>query len=187
LSCNTKTRPLVSLRFTLSQHSRDEVLMKSLYNCLGCEGYNPVYGRDEGYFTVSSLSDIYGKIIPLLEKYPLVGSKQQDYLDFRKAVELMKSKAHLTEEGLDEIKQIKGAINRGRNSHMGLYKIVGQLSINKFYIDCCNYKYCVSNFTICWKLIRPYILEYLIHSVTILRILTISRKTNLGFLCSLFR
>jgi len=115
----------INLRFTLTQHSKDEVLMKSLYNCLGCGRYNPVSGRDEGYFTVSSLSDIYGKIIPLLEKYPLVGSKQQDYLDFRKAAELMKSKAHLTEEGLDEIKQIKGGMNRGRNSHMGLYKIVG--------------------------------------------------------------
>jgi len=56
-----------------------------------------VSGQDEGYFTVSSLSNIYGKIILLLEKYPLVGSKQQDYLDFIKADELMKSKAHLTE------------------------------------------------------------------------------------------
>jgi hypothetical protein len=64
--------------------------MKSLYNCLGCGRYNLVSGQDEGYFTVSSLSDIYGKIIILLEKYPLVGSKQQDYLDFIKADELMK-------------------------------------------------------------------------------------------------
>ncbi len=74
-----KTRPSVSLRFTLTQHSRDAELMKSLVNCLGCGRYYLVSGRDEGYFIVSSFSDISAKIIPFLEKYPLVGSKQQDY------------------------------------------------------------------------------------------------------------
>lgn len=79
---STKTRPSVSLRFTLTQHSRDVELMKSLVNYLGCGRYYLVSGRDEGYFIVSNFSDIYEKIIPFLEKYPLVGSKQQDYLDF---------------------------------------------------------------------------------------------------------
>lgn len=116
----TKTRLSVSLRFTLTQHSRDEALMKSLYNCLGCGRYYLVSGRDEGYFIVSSFPDIYEKIIPLLEKYPLVGSKQQDYLDFIKVAELMRSKAHLTKDGLEEIKQIKSGMNKGRDPHMGL-------------------------------------------------------------------
>lgn len=38
-----------------------------------------------------------------------------DYLDFVKVVELMKSKAHLTKDGLEEIKQIKSGMNRGRD------------------------------------------------------------------------
>jgi hypothetical protein len=117
---STKTIPSVSLRFTLTQHSRDEVLMKSLYNCLGCGRYYAVSGRDEGYFIVSSFSDIYEKIIPFFDKYPLVGSKQQDYLDFIKVAELMKSKSHLTKDGLEEIKQIKSGMNRGRDPDMGL-------------------------------------------------------------------
>ena len=52
-------------------------------------------------------SDIYETIIPLLHKYPLVGSKQQDYLDFVKVAELIKTKEHLTAEGLEKIKLIK--------------------------------------------------------------------------------
>jgi hypothetical protein len=47
-------------------------------NYLGCGRYYLVSGRDEGYFIVSRLSDIYEKIIPLFDKYPLVGSKLQD-------------------------------------------------------------------------------------------------------------
>jgi hypothetical protein len=45
-----------------------------------------VSGRDKGYFIVSSFSDISEKIVPFFDKYPLVGSKRQDYLDFLKVV-----------------------------------------------------------------------------------------------------
>lgn len=37
--------------------------------------------------------------------YPLVGAKRQDYLDFCQVAELMKTKAHLTNEGLAQIKK----------------------------------------------------------------------------------
>jgi len=113
----TKTGLGVSLRFTLTQHSRDEALLKSLVNYLGCGRYYLVSGRDEGYFIVSSFSDIYEKIIPFFEKYPLVGSKRQDYFNFCKVAELIKAKAHLTKDGLEEIKQIKSGMNRGRDLH----------------------------------------------------------------------
>jgi len=110
----SKTGLSVSSRFSLTQHSRDEALVKSLVNYLGCGRYYLVSGRNEGYFIVSSFSDISEKIIPFFEKYPLVGAKLQDYLDFVKVAELMRSKAHLTKDGLEEIKQIKSGINRER-------------------------------------------------------------------------
>jgi len=53
-------------------------------------------------------------VLPLLEKYPLRGHKLLNYKDFKKVAELMKSKAHLTKEGLLEIKKIKGGMNRLR-------------------------------------------------------------------------
>jgi len=42
------------------------------------------------------------------------GAKLLDYADFKKAVEIMKNKGHLTKEGLEEICKIKVGMNRGR-------------------------------------------------------------------------
>ena len=59
-------------------------------------------------------SDISEKIIPLFEKYTLQGVKAKEYEDFKKVAVLIKYKAHLTKEGLEQIKQIKAGMNRGR-------------------------------------------------------------------------
>ncbi len=88
--------------------------MKSLIDCLSCGRYSSSSGRDEVYFIVSS--DVCAKIIPLFNKYPLVGAKKQDYLDFVKVAELVKNKAHLTEEGLNQIIKIKSGMNKGRET-----------------------------------------------------------------------
>jgi len=102
-----KDKIIVSLRFTLTQHIRDNILMKSLVEYLGCGRYITTANRKEVYFTVSNKKDINNIIIPLFQKYPLLGSKQQDFLDFVKVSELLKSKAHLTEKGLELINAIK--------------------------------------------------------------------------------
>jgi len=65
---------------------------------------------------VVKFSDIIDKIIPFFEKYPLQGAKLADYKDFKRVTELMLTKAHLTKEGLEEIRQIKAGMNRGRTS-----------------------------------------------------------------------
>lgn len=49
-----------------------------------------------------------------IEKSPIVGAKALDFVDFCKASELIKSKAHLTASGLEQIKLIKGGMNTGR-------------------------------------------------------------------------
>ncbi len=59
------------------------------------------------------MSDI-NKIISIFDKYPLQGTKLLDYLDFCKIAKLMNAKAHLTEEGLAEIRKIKAKMNTGR-------------------------------------------------------------------------
>ena len=43
------------------------------------------------------------------------GVKSKDFYDFKRAAELMKNGAHLTPEGLEEIRLIKMGMNRGRN------------------------------------------------------------------------
>ncbi len=43
-----------------------------------------------------------------------VGAKKHDYLDFAQIAELIKSKAHLTDKGLEKIKLIQSNMNRKR-------------------------------------------------------------------------
>jgi hypothetical protein len=74
----TKKGP-ISLNFTISQHSRDRLLLNSLLQYLGC-------GRLEETSIIARLvirkfEDIQLKIIPFFVKYPLLGSKKEDFID----------------------------------------------------------------------------------------------------------
>ena len=99
----------VQLKFVLTQHIRDLArraglsprvrlrldLFKYLVEYLGF-GLIAI-NREAVEFIVTKFSDLSDKLLPLLQKHPIVGCKYLDYLYFVKAVELMKNKAHLTE------------------------------------------------------------------------------------------
>jgi hypothetical protein len=121
-SSSVKSGFQVKLKFALAQHSRDDKLLKSFLEYLGCGYYYERPNRFAGDFIVTKFFDITDKIIPFYfflqkknDKYPLVGVKRQDYLDFCKVAQLMKTKAHLTNEGLAQIKQIKSGMNSKRS------------------------------------------------------------------------
>jgi hypothetical protein len=96
----------VQLRFLISQHIRDEQLIKSLANYLDCGKVFKNSNRDLVEFVVKKFSDLSEKIIPFFDKYPLQSSKVKNLDDFKKVVELMKNKAQFTQEGIEKIKQI---------------------------------------------------------------------------------
>lgn len=52
-------------------------------------------------------------IINHFDKYPLITQKRADYLLFKSAFELIKCKAHLTPDGLQEIVNIRASMNLG--------------------------------------------------------------------------
>jgi hypothetical protein len=81
---------------------------------LGCGYYVASKQGDYGWFTVAKFPDISEKIIPFLTEYPLYGNKRLDYVDFIKVAKLINSKAHLTDEGLNKISEIKAGMNTGR-------------------------------------------------------------------------
>jgi hypothetical protein len=102
------------LKFQIVQHSRDIELMEILISTLGCGRMELVSKHSAVYFVVVKFQDIFEKIIPLFDKYPIKGTKALDYSDFKKVVNLMNSKAHLTEQGLSEIQSIKLNMNLSR-------------------------------------------------------------------------
>lgn len=101
----------VVLMFSIAQHSRDADLLRYFCDFFACGGYYPRSNRDEGNFSVTKFSDIELKIIPFFLKYPLHGIKALDFADFCKAVEIIKAKEHLTNEGLAKIEEIKSGMN----------------------------------------------------------------------------
>lgn len=101
------------LWFVLVQHIRDEKLFEYFKNYFDCGKIQK--GPNSVYFSVTKFKDLEEKIIPFFQKYPLLGSKYQEYLDFIKIYLLVKNKSHLTELGLNQIREIKLGMNRGRD------------------------------------------------------------------------
>ena len=101
--------------FSLSQHIRDENLLITFIEYLGCGRIEKASTRPDGVnFVVSKFSDIKEKIIPFFQKYPLQGIKFRDYLDFIKVSDILAVKDHLTIEGVKKINSLKSGMNRSR-------------------------------------------------------------------------
>ena len=105
----------ILLTFIITQHSRDEKLMKSLVNYLGCGYYNKRSNSEIGDFQCGKFLDNYEKIIPFFQRYKIIGAKAQDFQYWCHVAELIKNKAHLTPEGLYEIIKIKSRMNTQRS------------------------------------------------------------------------
>ena len=65
-------------------------------------------------YTVVKQEDLVLKIIPFFDKYKIVHVKLQDYIDFKKVAELIRTKDHLTTSVLKKNKEIKEGMNKGR-------------------------------------------------------------------------
>ena len=110
----TKSGLAVSLRFSISQHSRDFLLLNNFINFFGC-GYVVKYDkRSICEFIVTKIDHIVEHIIPYFEKYPIVGSKHFNYLKFKSAAYIIKNKGHLNSDrkGLEQILELKSGIDK---------------------------------------------------------------------------
>ena len=89
-SPGSKLGETVWLRFILTQHNRDEDLLKSLISTLNCGRYIPKAGYGE--FIVEKFTDVKDKVIPIFEEFKLQGIKSKNYEDFKKWLCLCKIK-----------------------------------------------------------------------------------------------
>ena len=101
------------LKFQLGLHTKDLNLLCLLQQHLGGIGsIHLAQNRDIVNYSIDSIKDL-NNLILYLEKYPLLTQKAADLLLFKKAVELVNNKAHLTLEGLEKIVNIKASMNLG--------------------------------------------------------------------------
>ena len=115
-----------SLRFSIAQHSRDLLLLKSLVKFFG-GGYVMSYKtrpapKGECEYIITKIDLVMEKVIPFFNKYPVIGSKHLDFLDFENAAHIIKNKEHLKKEGLEKILSLKKRVtlrkfNNVSNNH----------------------------------------------------------------------
>lgn len=105
----------VALRFKITQHTRDAILMENILNFFGCGSCHKNSSGTIIVFSVERLVDLTEKIIPFFDRHPLKGSKAKDYEDFKKVVELVRCGAHLTALGLNKIRKMKSGMNYFRS------------------------------------------------------------------------
>ena len=103
-----------SLIFQVSQHVRDELLLKSFIDFFKCGYFVKAFDAKWGHFQCTKFSDIYNIIIPFCNRYPVRGVKSKDFSDWVKAAELFNKGEHLTKEGASKIISIKAGMNTGR-------------------------------------------------------------------------
>ena len=104
----------VSLSFKVSQHLRDELLLRSFISFFECGLFNYHSGNSKigsGVFIVRKFADISDKILPFFKYHKIRGIKREDFEDWVRVVELIKSKAHLTEDEVKKIRVIKSGMN----------------------------------------------------------------------------
>ena len=104
----------VDLAFQVTQHRRDEQLMRSLICYFGCGFINDSSGYSWLNFMVTKVSDLYENILPFFKKYPIRGIKAKDFNDWSLILEIVNNKGHLTKEGVEKIKLIKNGMNSRR-------------------------------------------------------------------------
>lgn len=72
----------VRLKFSITQHSKDVKLIQNLQGYLNCGNTYTSNQRPVSSLECGKFSDNYEKIIPLFQKYPIRGTKQQDFKDW---------------------------------------------------------------------------------------------------------
>lgn len=106
----------IEFRMHVTQHRKDEELMKKLIVYFGC---GKVYLRNNITtprcdFIIQNFTDIYNKVLPHFNQYPLNNFKQLDYQDFREAILIINSKEYLTKTDLNKIRLLKENMNDSR-------------------------------------------------------------------------
>lgn len=88
--------------------------MELIKNYLGAGRLEKYPGKPLLYLVITKISEINQIAIPFFNEYPIIGIKHLDYLDWCRVANLIETGAHLTNEGLAEIRKIKNGINTSR-------------------------------------------------------------------------
>jgi len=90
------------------------VLFKLILDYLGYGNLIEEGNKEVVRIRVENFKLISEQVIPFFINNPLQSSKLLNFIDFCKACDLIKEKAHFTEEGIATLKEIKSGMNTVR-------------------------------------------------------------------------
>lgn len=99
--------------FFLQLHLKDLELLQSIKYFFNVGVLTVNTENNKVKYTVNSVEDIVNVIIPHFDKYPLESKKYIDYVLFKSAVLLVKERKHHTDNGLQEVVNIRASLNKG--------------------------------------------------------------------------
>ena len=99
--------------FTVVQHERDVKLLHALKDFFKC-GVVRVNHGDRMAYRVRGKDHLLQHIVPFFVRHPLKTSKRLDFEKFKDVLLKMEAGDHLTEQGVEEIRQIAKKMNRGK-------------------------------------------------------------------------
>jgi len=105
----------VELSFFIKQSSRSASSLFAIREFFGKGNIRFNDSNKENLrFEIKSHEAAFQIIVPFFEKYPLLTSKQLNFLDFKRVAVMVQEGRHLTEEGILEIQRIKSGMNSRR-------------------------------------------------------------------------
>jgi len=103
----------VDVVFQIGMHIRDLELLKLVQTYFGGIGSIVKPTQDMCTFRVSSPEQIFQKILPHFDQFPLITQKRADYLLFKEVVIMMLRKEHRELDGIQRIVNIRASLNLG--------------------------------------------------------------------------
>lgn len=138
----------VGLRFKICLLEKDKILLELIKAYFKCGSISNVEKNGVINYIVYDNYSLNNIIIPHFKKYPLLGTKLLDFLDFESANKIVTSKKHLTLEGYNELRRIASLMNNYRkldlmikselnplNNFTNAYNDTLYLSLNGDYIN----------------------------------------------------
>ena len=101
----------VRVIYNINLHKRDLPLILKIQEFFGGIGNISNY-KNAVQYSIVSIKSIDKTLIPHFDTFELKGNKLDNYLVWKEIACLVKSKSHLTDEGLQKIKDIKLNLNR---------------------------------------------------------------------------
>ena len=104
----------------MSQNADRSELLYVIKDKWGCRFIRPDRSDKTLKFEVRNVGDLVAKVLPHFKAYPLISSKQDDFVRFERICRLANSGGHLGLEGLEEIVQVAMEMNpSGKRKYIG--------------------------------------------------------------------